>query len=110
MMFIWKKNYYFEFKPDFILLKTGVISRQENHLPYKSIQNVTTSQSIIERVLGLGKVFIQNAATVVADPRRGTTMQSGIMIIGQSIDKAEYLNKVLNNIVSSIKGPNQTGL
>src|SRR5207249_1831209 len=102
--YIWKSNYYFEFEPEYILLRTGIWSRQENHLPYKSIQNITNSQSFFDRMLGLSTVTIQNAAQqVVAAGRGQTVMQgSGIALVWQPKEKAEELNNILNDIVNKI--------
>ena len=52
-LLVWKKNFYFEFMPDYILLRTGVLNKEEKHMPYKSIQNVTNSQGIFDRMFGL---------------------------------------------------------
>ena len=34
-LLVWKKNFYFEFMPDYILLRTGVLNKEEKHMPYK---------------------------------------------------------------------------
>ncbi len=105
---IWKSQYYFEFLPDYILLRTGVISRSENHLPYKAIQNVTNRQGVIERMLGIATVSIENAAFVGVAQKsfslsggRSMARSAGIALIGQPVEKAESLNQLLNQIVSS---------
>ncbi len=105
---IWKSSYYFEFLPDYILLRTGVISRSENHLPYKSIQNVTNKQGIIERMLGIATVSVENAAFVTSNaPRsfslggRSSSRSAGIALIGQPKERAEQLNQLLNQITSA---------
>ena len=104
---VWKSNYYFEFTPDYVLLRTGVISRSENHLPYKSIQNITNTQGVIDRMMGISTVTIENAA-FVSTPQKafdytqaGTGRSSGIALIGQSPESAQKLNELLNQIVSS---------
>ncbi len=109
---IWKSNFYFEFMPDYILLRTGVVSRQENHLPYKSIQNILNNQSIIDKMLGLSKVTIQNAAVqMIASSRGRQTLQgSGISLPWQPYAKAEELNNILNDIVSKISPQNSSNM
>ena len=101
---IWKSNYYFEFLPEFILVKTGVISRQENHLPYKSIQNVSNTQGVIDRILGLSTVVVENAAVQLIPTSRGQSVAvaSGISLVWQTPAKAQELNEVVNSIVSKI--------
>lgn len=109
----WKKNYYFEFAPDYVLLKTGVFTRKENHLPYRSIQNVTLSQGFIERMFGLATVTIENAAQGMMVQNRGqVASNSKIELEGQPYEKAKELNSTLNTIVSKIGGAamGQTGL
>ena len=105
---IWKQNFYFEFTPDYIVLRTGVISRQEEHLPYKSIQNILNKQSILDRVLGLSTVVIQNAAQQMVG--KGQVVESGIALIWQPKAKAEALNAVLNDIVSKVNPQNSRAM
>lgn len=109
---IWKSNYYFEFTPEFIVLKTGVIGRQENHLPYKSIQNVINKQSIIDRILGLSTVVIENAAVQTAPTLRGrsATEGSNISLVWQTPAKAQELNEIVNNIVSKLNPQNSNSM
>jgi len=108
---IWKKNYYFEFMPEYILLRTGVISRSENHLPYKSIQNVLNQQGIFDRMFGLSKVVIQNAAQQAVSSRGQAIGQgSAISLVWQPKAKAEELNNILNDIVSKINPQNSSNM
>ncbi len=105
---MWKNNYYFEFTPDYILLRTGVLARSENHLPYKSIQNILNKQGVSDRVFGLSTIKIENAAQLVAPIKSGSmSMNSGISLVWQPKEKAEELNKVLNDIVSKINPQSQ---
>lgn len=108
---LWRKSYYFEFMPEYILLRDGVISKEERHLPYKSIQNVTMRQGFFDKLLGIGSVSIENAANQGIPVRRGySPMGSGIGIPGQSIDKANELLNTLNSIVSKNANPAGMGL
>lgn len=109
---IWKKNYYFEFLPDYILLRTGVISKQENHLPYKSIQNVLNAQGVFDRMFGLSTVVIQNAAIQMVSSSQGQSIvsDSGISLVWQPVAKAQELNDILNDIVSKINPQNSNNM
>lgn len=99
---VWKSNFHFAFQPEFVLQKEGVITRSERHLPYKSIQDVTLRQGIIERILGLSTVVIENAAQSGVVSRRGNiSKQNNIRIPGQERAKGEALVATLNNIVRS---------
>ena len=107
---IWKANYFFEFTPDFILLKTGVISRQENHMPYSSIQDVAISQGFVERIIGIATLKISNASQIVQKSRNGnTTVSGGVMLVGQTPENAAKINKVLSDVVAK-QNPSGTGL
>lgn len=95
---LWKKNYFFEFLPDYIQLKTGIISKSESHLPYRSIQDVTISRGLFNRMLGLSTVIIKNAAQF-SQNYQGS---GGIVIIGQPREKAEELSQYLNKVLAKI--------
>jgi len=105
---IWKKNYYFEFMEDYILLKTSILNKEENHLPYKSIQNVTLSQGVIDRLFGIATVIVENAAS--KGNGKNSFNNSTINIVGQPLKKAEHINQILNGIVSSIKNSGSMGV
>jgi len=109
--YTWKRNFYFEFLPDYILLRKGFISKQENHLPYKSIQNILNKQDILDRILGLSTIVIENAAQgFPLAPGRQMPMlrSSAISLVWQPKDKAEELNRILNSIVSKINPQNSS--
>ncbi len=97
---LWLHNYYFEFLADYIVIKTGVIARQETHLPYKSIQDVRVVQGIIDRLFGLATVAIENAAspTVIGSGRYRTFRPAGISLIGQPLERANAIAATLNTI------------
>ena len=109
---IWKKTYTFQFLPQFIFVRQGVISRQEKNLPYNTIQDVSVKQGIIERLLGISSVYIQNAAQsspVQAGRGRVISVFSGVIIPGQSLERA---NKIADVVKSTIlnRNSNSTGL
>lgn len=103
---IWKKNYYFEFQPEYIVLKQGVISREERHIQYSSIQNVTLKQRISDRVLGLCDVVIENASmggggmslNTSQSRRMGIVGSNGIIIPGQLLENGKKLVEIVNKI------------
>lgn len=120
-LLIWKKNFYFEFMPEYLLLKTGIIGRQEKHLPYKSIQNLIVSQGIIERMFGIATVKIENAAFegmnsqnsgfgMRINGRSTIGRSSGISLVGQPYEKAQELNQILNQITNLQSDPTSMGL
>ena len=107
-LFLWKKNYAFNFTPEHIYYKEGVISLSEKHMPYSSIQDVTVKQGVIERIFGLAKVVIENAAQqpVLVD-RRGQQIAgfSGIILQGLALADA---NKITNILKTTVLGKNSS--
>ncbi|MDB4984067.1 MAG: hypothetical protein JWM20_246 [Patescibacteria group bacterium] len=98
ILMIWRKNYYFEFTEDYILMKTGVFTRSETHVPYRTIQNTTISQNFLDRLFGLAGVSVENASS------GGATF-----IVGQSVKNAELINGIVGKIIINNKDAS-TGL
>ncbi len=104
-LFLWKKNYAFKFTSDNIYYREGVISLSEKHMPYSSMQDVTVHQGVLERLVGLAKVRIENAAQQTMRTSRGNVVSvfTGIIIQGISIDDA---NKITNLLKTTVLGKN----
>ncbi len=107
MAVLWKKSFTWEFTPEFILTKEGIIGRRETHVPYRTIQDVMLSQSIFERLLGLCTVKVENA-TAVAGGSKGRGINRGPRFPGQSLSKGQELVEILKGIRAS--GSQQTGV
>jgi putative membrane protein len=107
---LWRITYSFEFQPQFILVRQGVLRREEKHVPYRSVQNVLNKQSIIDRMFGLGTVVIENAAQGAVVSRRGAMSRpSQVIIPGQPTQKAKQLSDELNRILGG-NNASTTGL
>ena len=107
-LFLWKKNYAFNFTSEHIYYKEGVISLSEKHMPYSSIQDVTVRQGIIERLLGLASVVIENAAQqalMVGSNGQQMSVFSGVILQGISISDA---NKITNVLKTTVLGRNSS--
>jgi len=104
-LFLWKKNYAFNFTPDNIYYRQGVISLSEKHMPYSSIQDVTVQQGVIERFVGLAKVRIENAAQQTMQTSRGRTVSVFTGVILQGISLADA-NKITNLLKTTVLGKN----
>lgn len=104
-LFLWKKNYAFNFTPDNIYYREGVISLSEKHMPYSSIQDVTVQQGVLERLVGLAKVRIENAAQQTMRTSRGNTVSVFTGVILQGISLADA-NKITNLLKSTVLGKN----
>lgn len=109
---LWRQTYYFEFQSQFILLRRGVLRREEKHVPYRSVQNVLSKQGIVDRMIGLSTVVIENAAQgMVYSSRMGRTgsRDSQIVIPGQPVAKGKQLADELNRILGG-NNASTTGL
>jgi putative membrane protein len=112
----WKSNYRFEFGPDYITLKQGIFSKEERHVPYKTIQDVRLSQGILDRILGISTVVIENAAVSagVSASGRGIGSQmrvnNGIVVPGQPLTRGKALVEAVNAITGRITNAATTGL
>lgn len=100
----WKSTFSFNFLPEYISLRTGVIARQEKHVPYNTVQDVSIAQGIIDRLLGIATVRVENAA--------GAQMGvfSGVGLPGQPIERAQRISQILKEGVLSRNTQQSTGL
>ena len=103
----WRATYSFAFLPEHIMMRSGLISRSEVHVPYRAVQDVTVTQGVIERFFGLATVNIQNAAQGQMVGRK--FVQSGIQIPGQTLEKANHIAEITRS-VTLLKNTAQTGL
>lgn len=107
---IWRQVFYFEFLPQFIVIKDGIISREEKHIPYHTIQDVSSRQSILDRMLGIANVRIENAATQMVQSRYGATRRSGGLVIpGITVAQAEKIVSALKDVLAKTSS-RSTGL
>jgi putative membrane protein len=105
---IWKSNFKFDFTPDHILVYEKVLSQSEKHVPYRTVQNVTISQSIIDRMFHIANVVIENASSgqMTTTNRLGS---NAILIPGQTPENANKIAEVLKKVILT-KNSSQTGL
>ncbi len=93
---LWKGNYKFQFLPEYIFQRTGVISISETHVPYRTVQDVRISQSILERIFGLATVAIENAT---ANNLQGKN--NSIKLPGNTLENANKIAEALKKVVFS---------
>ncbi|MBU2080465.1 PH domain-containing protein [Patescibacteria group bacterium] len=104
---LWKSNYSFQLTPDYVLYRTGILSKSERHLPYRTIQDVSISQSFFDRIFGLYNVVIENAAQVAMT--KGRLSNANIKLVGLAKDQATHITETLKPIILS-KTSIQTGI
>jgi membrane protein YdbS with pleckstrin-like domain len=78
----------FEVRDDEIYLERGVFTRIKTTAPYRRIQHLDVQQSMLERMLQLGKLVIYTAGTRGAD----------VILPGLPIEYAEELRDRLKNV------------
>ncbi len=94
---LWKANFSWVFTPNFLEVRTGIISKRETHLPYSSIQDVLIKQSLVERLFGLCTVTIQNAAGMSSGySRKGSP--NGTNLPGQPLAKGNELVEIVRKM------------
>lgn len=110
---LWRMTYFFEFLPEYIVMRSGVIARREVHLPYRVVQNVTVSQGFIELILGIATVVVENAAApeIISNSIGGRirALSRGLRIPGQPLSKANRINEIVKSVTIA-KNQSQTGL
>ncbi|MFC7324370.1 PH domain-containing protein [Halorubrum rutilum] len=55
------RRFEYELTEDTLDISSGVISRREREIPYRRIQNVDVSQSVIQRAIGIAAVDLETA-------------------------------------------------
>jgi putative membrane protein len=104
---LWRSTYSLSFLPEYIQMKSGIISRSEVHVPYRAVQDVRVTQGVIERLFGLSTVNIENAAQAQMVGRK--LGKTGVQIPGQSLEKANHIAEVVRSVTLT-KNTGQTGL
>lgn len=81
------KNYAFEFGEELFKKESGVISKHYVSIPYSRIQNVDIHRGLLDRFLGLSRLYIQTAGSSLAaegvlpglEPRLAEKLRGEIM-------------------------------
>lgn len=60
--FLKRKFFHFELAEDSLIVRSGIVARQERHMPYSRFQNVLVKQDLLDRVFGIKQVIIENAS------------------------------------------------
>lgn len=111
-LLLWKSHYKYNFGPEYIYMKIGVISVSEKNMGYNSVQDVQVRQGIVDRIFGVADLVIENAAAanmpVNSRNRRAQDLSTGITVEGLSLkdarEIAEELKKIISNKKDSSKG------
>lgn len=106
-LLLWKSHYKYNFGPEYIYMKIGVISVSEKNMGYNSIQDVQVRQGVVDRIFGVADLVIENAAAanmpVNNRNRRAQDLSTGIVVEGLSLKDARDIAEELKNIISNKK-------
>jgi len=55
-------NFHYSIREKFLIIKQGILSKQQRHIPYGAIQNLFVKQDLFDRFFGLASLTIENAS------------------------------------------------
>ena len=100
-----RKYYHFEFGDQYITIRQGIIKKQERHIPYVVIQNISVRRGLTDRIFGLANLNVQSAiqqgqrtkSTYKSDFADNIMGSSGtdFNLPGQLPENAEILRKIV---------------
>ena len=99
---LWRSHYAFELKEDSIYYKNGVFSIYQTNLPYSTIQDISVSQGIVDRMFGFYSVVVENAAGI-GGPRGDKTGKS-LNIVSLNKSEADKLSDTFRGIIKDKAG------
>jgi membrane protein YdbS with pleckstrin-like domain len=104
-LWLWKMHYKYEFGPEYIYIKEGVLSVSEKNMAYKTIQDVKVNQTIIDRIFGVADVIIENASPSGMVPALAYGKRSrivpinGIVLEGLSVTDARQIAEEVKSVI-----------
>lgn len=111
-LFLWRNNFHFNFEDHYITLRQGIISKAEQHIPYKNIQDVRLSQSLLDRVLGTCSINIENAVMSgmgFGSGAAGISASNGIGLPGMQLSQGQHLVELIKAVLGK-QQQNNSGL
>jgi len=63
ILVIRRNFFHYSLEDKFMVLRQGIISRQERNIPYGVIQNIFVKQGLLDRIFGLASLAIENASS-----------------------------------------------
>ena len=100
---IYVRNIAYTFERSEIVIKKGIITKTEKHIPYRTITNVSARAGIYDRFLGIGTVEIETAG------KSGTQWGPEGKLEGISNFNYKAFRDFIVNELKSIKGTYATG-
>jgi DNA-binding XRE family transcriptional regulator/membrane protein YdbS with pleckstrin-like domain len=88
---VYVSKFSYEITPKFIMIKSGVFTRDRTTIPFSRVQNITISQGILDRVFGLFTVKIETAGASGVGAQGGTHRAEGLIPALKDPSKIEAL-------------------
>lgn len=113
-----RSTFHYFLEDNFLLIKQGIFSKQQRHIPYEVIQNLYVKQDFFDRIFDLSSLMLENASSSmtinsIQTPIEQTAGFSGnqVNIPGLSKQNAETLkNIILQKIKENPMTNNTSGL
>ncbi len=62
LQFLLRWTFHYSLEEQFLVIRSGIIAKQERHLPYGVIQNVFVRQGVLDRLFKIASLTIENAS------------------------------------------------
>lgn len=91
-------HFVFSVEAEGLRIEYGIINKKHVTIPYRQIQNVNITRTLIDRMLGIGKLEIESAGSshdVKKDIVGGTRSKAEGFLPGLTLKEAEHLHDLL---------------
>lgn len=82
LLILSRAAFYYAIEDQFLVLKQGIVDKQERHLPYGVIQNIFIDQDVLDRIFGIASLIIENVSS-----GEGAMIERPPMLMGFSGNK-----------------------
>lgn len=96
--FVVYNHFLFSVEDEGLRIEHGIVNKRHVTIPFRQIQNVNITRTLLDRVLGIGKIEIESAGS--SHPSRrdvigGTRSKAEGFLPGLSMKEAEHLHDML---------------
>lgn len=91
-------HFHYAVEDEGLRMEYGIINKRHITIPYRQIQNVNITGTLIDRILGITKLEIESAGSTYPDKREvvgGTRSKAEGFLPGLSMKEAEHLHDLL---------------
>jgi len=91
-------HFVFSVEDEGLRIEYGIINKRHVTVPFRQIQNVNITRTLIDRMLGIGKLEIESAGSSHAEKREiigGTRSKAEGFLPGLTLKEAEHLHDML---------------